>query len=175
MATFFALRHSLHRGAADARGFYAVYAGLIAAAACLVLFGNDTMLGLLTDAVQTLAGVLLPSATVSSCCCCATIRRCWDLRVNGPWLNLFTGAVIWVLVMLSMILTVATVFTGIGAETILLILGVGTALGILGYAVLAFRQRATGAPTPNAPTLQVTARTARASRMPPLETLAHRG
>ena len=30
-------------------------------------------------------------------------------RVNGRWLNLFTGAVIWILVMLSIILTAATV------------------------------------------------------------------
>jgi Mn2+/Fe2+ NRAMP family transporter len=58
------VRHSLHRKAGDARGFYAVYAGLIVIAAGLVLFGSDGLLGLLTNAVQTLAGVLLPSATV---------------------------------------------------------------------------------------------------------------
>src|SRR6202040_2246877 len=46
-----ALRHSLHRKATDARGFYAVYAGLIAVAAALVLFGSDALLGLLTTAV----------------------------------------------------------------------------------------------------------------------------
>ena len=50
-------------------------------------------LGLLTNAVQTLAGVLLPSATVF------LLLLCNDKAVLGPWvntrgMNLFTGAVI---------------------------------------------------------------------------------
>jgi hypothetical protein len=57
------LRHSLHRKPTEAKAFYAVYCGLIALAAALVLTPG-TPLGLLTNAVQTLAGVLLPSATV---------------------------------------------------------------------------------------------------------------
>ncbi len=85
------LRHSLHRKPADARGFYAVYAGLIAGAAALVLLGSDALLGLLTNAVQTLAGVLLPSATVFLLLLCndKSVLGPW---VNGRWLNLFTGA-----------------------------------------------------------------------------------
>ena len=61
----FNVRHSLHRAPRDAVGFYAVYVGLIAVAAAIVLTPGAP-LGLLTNAVQTLAGVLLPSATVSS-------------------------------------------------------------------------------------------------------------
>ena len=57
------LRHSLHRKPKDAKAFYAVYGGLVALAAILVLTPG-TPLGLLTNAVQTLAGVLLPNATV---------------------------------------------------------------------------------------------------------------
>jgi Mn2+/Fe2+ NRAMP family transporter len=56
-------RHSLHRKVTDAKGFYAVYCGLIAIATGLVLTPNAP-LGLLTNEVQTLAGVFLPSATV---------------------------------------------------------------------------------------------------------------
>jgi len=59
----FSLKHSLHRKPQDAKGFYGVYFGLIVLAAVLVLTPG-TPLGLLTNAVQTLAGVLLPSATV---------------------------------------------------------------------------------------------------------------
>jgi Mn2+/Fe2+ NRAMP family transporter len=60
-------------------------------------------LGLLTNAVQTLAGVLLPSATV------ILLLLCNDKAVLGPWantraMNLFTGVVIAALVMLSIIL-----------------------------------------------------------------------
>ena len=59
----FGLKHSLHRGVKGAKGFYAVYAGLIAVAATIVLIPGSP-LGLLTEGVQTLAGVLLPSASV---------------------------------------------------------------------------------------------------------------
>ena len=140
-----ALRHSLHRKATDARGFYAVYAGLIAFAAALVLVGSDSLLGLLTNAVQTLAGVLLPSATVF------LLLLCNDKAVLGPWvngkrLNLFTGAVIWVLVMLSIILTAATVFPDMSGETILAILGGGSAMGAVGFGIFSFiRGRSHGA------------------------------
>ena len=114
----FAVRHSLHRKPTDAWGFYLVYAGLIALAAILVLVGSDALLGLLTNAVQTLAGVLLPSATVFLLLLCndKAVLGPW---VNGRWLNLFTGAVIWVLVTLSVILTAATIFPAMTGETIL--------------------------------------------------------
>src|SRR6266851_1655436 len=57
------LKHSLHRGVRQAKGFYAMYAALIALAAAIVLVPGSP-LGLLTEGVQVLAGVLLPSATV---------------------------------------------------------------------------------------------------------------
>jgi Mn2+/Fe2+ NRAMP family transporter len=105
------LRHSLHRKIHDAKGFYGVYFGLILLSAVLVLTPG-TPLGLLTNAVQALAGVLLPSATVF------LLLLCNDRAVLGPWvnsrgLNLFTGAIIAVLVMLSLILTLAVLFPGI--------------------------------------------------------------
>ncbi|MGH8148785.1 MAG: NRAMP family divalent metal transporter, partial [Steroidobacteraceae bacterium] len=57
------LGHSLNHKPREAKVFYAVYAGLVAISAALVL-APGTPLGLITNAVQTLAGVLLPSATV---------------------------------------------------------------------------------------------------------------
>jgi Mn2+/Fe2+ NRAMP family transporter len=120
----FGVSHSLHRNPGDAKGFYAVYFGLIAISAALVL-APGTPLGLLTNAVQTLAGVLLPSATVF------LLLLCNDRAVLGPWANtwatnLFTGAVIAVLVMLSVILTASVLFPGITGAQILAILGVGS-------------------------------------------------
>jgi NRAMP (natural resistance-associated macrophage protein)-like metal ion transporter len=127
----FKIRHSLHRGVSDAKGFYLIYFGIVAAAAALVLIPGSP-LGLLTEAVQTLAGVLLPSATVF------LLLLCNDKAVLGPWanskkLNVFTGAVIWVLVMLSIILTASVVYPDISGETILEVLGGGTALAVVGY------------------------------------------
>ncbi len=106
----------LHRKPTEAKAFYAVYCGLIALAATLVLTPG-TPLGLLTNAVQTLAGVLLPSATVFLLLLCndEAVLGPW---VNGRWLNLFTGGVIVVLVLLSIILTASVLFPEIGSETI---------------------------------------------------------
>ncbi len=134
------LKHSLHRKATDAWGFYLVYAGLIALAAVLVLFGSDALLGLLTNAVQTLAGVLLPSATVFLLLLCND-RAVLGPWVNGKWLNLFTGAVVWVLVMLSVVLTAATLFPGLSGETIVAVLGGGSVLGVVGFAAMQWLRR----------------------------------
>jgi NRAMP (natural resistance-associated macrophage protein)-like metal ion transporter len=122
------LRHSLHRKVRDAKAFYGVYFGLILVSAILVLTPG-TPLGLLTNAVQALAGVLLPSATVF------LLLLCNDKAVLGPWvnsrwLNLFTGAVIAVLVMLSMILTLSVLFPGISERAIVGILIGGGILAI---------------------------------------------
>ena len=122
----FGVNHSLHRGPRGAKGFYAVYAGLIAVAAAIVLTPGAP-LGLLTNAVQTLAGVLLPSATVF------LLLLCNDRAVLGPWangraMNLLTGAIIAGLVVLSVILTASVLFPDQTDKTVILwILGVGTA------------------------------------------------
>jgi NRAMP (natural resistance-associated macrophage protein)-like metal ion transporter len=124
------LKHSLYRKPSDAKGFYAVYCGLIVVAAGLVLTPGAP-LGLLTNAVQALAGVLLPSATVF------LLLLCNDKAVLGPWvntrwLNLFTGGVIVVLLMLSIILTASVMFPKAASEKVILsILGGGGILGVL--------------------------------------------
>lgn len=125
----FSLKHSLHRKPQDAKGFYGVYFGLIVVAAVLVLTPG-TPLGLLTNAVQTLAGVLLPSATVF------LLLLCNDKAVLGPWansrkLNVFTGAVIAALVMLSIILTASVLFPDMDAQWIIGILLGGSVLAVV--------------------------------------------
>jgi len=118
-----------------AKGFYALYGGLVAAAAAVVLIPGSP-LGLLTEGVQTLAGVLLPSASVF------LLLLCNDKEVLGPWVNgrktnLFTSAVVAVLVALSVILTASVLFPAITAGQILVITascGGGAALAA-GYAL----------------------------------------
>lgn len=127
----FKIRHSLHRNVSDAKGFYLVYFGIVAAAAAIVLIPGSP-LGLLTEAVQTLAGVLLPSATVF------LLLLCNDRQVLGPWvnstkLNVFTGAVIWVLVLLSIILTASVLYPDISGTAIVDVLIGGTVFAIAGY------------------------------------------
>jgi Mn2+/Fe2+ NRAMP family transporter len=131
----FGIHHSLHRGVRTAKGFYAIYAALIAVAATIVLIPGSP-LGLLTEGVQALAGVLLPSASVY------LLLLCNDREVLGPWVNgsktnAFTGSVVAVLVTLSVILTAAVLFPSISARQILDVMIVCGAAGVLlaGYAV----------------------------------------
>ncbi|MHB0927378.1 MAG: NRAMP family divalent metal transporter [Candidatus Nanopelagicales bacterium] len=133
------LRHSLHRKASDAKGFYAVFAALIIGAATIVVIPGSP-LGLLTEGVQTLAGVLLPSATVF------LLLLCNDRAVLGPWvnthrMNVFTGLVTAVLVMLSVILTAAVLFPGMGSGQMLDVLASGAAISLVGWAVVELRRR----------------------------------
>jgi Mn2+/Fe2+ NRAMP family transporter len=161
------LRHSLHRKPRDAKAFYAVYGGLVALAAALVL-SPGTPLGLLTNAVQSLAGVLLPSATVF------LLLLCNDKAVLGPWVNsrgvnLFTGAVIAVLVVLSVILTAAVLFPGIGSGAMLAILaGGGFGAVAVWLAAGGFRRGGRAAVTAPDPALRA------GWRMPPLAELPPR-
>ncbi len=158
----FGIRHSLHRSPKDSIPFYLVFAGLIGVAAALVLIPG-TPLGLLTNAVQSLAGVLLPSATVFLLLLCNDTAVLGPWR-NGRWLNLFTGAVIAVLVLLSVILTASVLFPTIGAAAMLWILGGGSALALIGWVGL---RLLTGG------TAEAIDRRGRADwRMPPLDTLA---
>src|SRR5215467_1376682 len=139
----FGIRHSLHRGVRGAKGFYFVYAAVIALAATVVLIPGSP-LGLLTEGVQALAGVLLPSASVY------LLLLCNDREVLGPWVNgtktnAFTGAVVAVVVALSVILTAAVLFPAISAHQILDIMIVCGAVGVLGGAfALSRRVRAGG-------------------------------
>jgi hypothetical protein len=134
------LNHSLHRPISKAKGFYACYAGLMAIAAALVLTPG-VPLGLITMGVQTLAGVLLPSAGVF------LLLLCNDKGVLGPWvnskkLNVFTSAVIWVLILLSIILTASVLFPNIGGTQILAVLVGGIGLGaVVGIYVLVHGRR----------------------------------
>ena len=131
----FGIHHSLHRGVRSAKGFYAVYAALIAAAATIVLIPGSP-LGLLTEGVQVLAGVLLPSASVF------LLLLCNDKDVLGPWVNgrrtnMFVAAVVGVLVTLSVILTASVLFPGITARQMIDIMIVCGGAGVVaaGYAL----------------------------------------
>ena len=123
------LKHSLHRKPTEAKGFYAVYVALIVIAAALVVMPG-VPLGLLTNAVQTLAGILLPSASVF------LLLLCNDKEVLGPWVNskgtnLFTAIVCGILVVLSLILTASVAFPNLSGDSIIMILAGGGIVGLL--------------------------------------------
>jgi NRAMP (natural resistance-associated macrophage protein)-like metal ion transporter len=161
------LKHSLHRKISDAKGFYAAFVGILVGSAIIVLIPGSP-LGLLTTGVQVLAGVLLPSATVF------LLLLCNDEEVLGPWvnsrgMNIFTAAIIAVLVILSLVLTAGVLYPNLDAKVILYILAGGAIVSLLaGVFILGYQHL-----YPHATTAKTIDKSQRLSwRMPPLALLA---
>jgi len=133
----FGLRHSLHRGIADAKLFYGSYAATVAVAAGIVLIPNAP-LGLITTAVQALAGILLPSATVFVVLLCND-RDILGPWVNRPWLNIVAAVIVSVLLLLSMVLVVSTAIPTVDVNRLVLVLGGLMALALVVGGALAWR------------------------------------
>jgi hypothetical protein len=103
---------------------------------------------------------------------------CNDKAVLGPWansrrLNLFTGGVVAVLVMLSVILTGSVLFPGISDTVILGILIGGSVVGLAAALGVSFAQRRLARPAPeNIGSISRAANVANDKwRMPPLDQL----
>jgi Mn2+/Fe2+ NRAMP family transporter len=124
----FGLRHSLHRRLSEAKLFYTSYAVMVALAAAIVLIPHAP-LGLITTAVQALAGILLPSATVFLVLLCND-RAVLGPWVNKPWLNLVATIIVSVLLLLSLILVVTTVLPSIDVTKLIIVLGSSMALAL---------------------------------------------
>jgi NRAMP (natural resistance-associated macrophage protein)-like metal ion transporter len=123
----FGLRHSLHRGIGEAKVFYGSYAVMVALAAGIVLIPRAP-LGLITTAVQALAGILLPSATVF------LVLLCNDRAVLGPWvnkawLNVIATLIVSALLLLSLVLVVSTVIPSIDVTK--LVIGIGSFMAVV--------------------------------------------
>jgi Mn2+/Fe2+ NRAMP family transporter len=117
----FNAKHSLHRSFGDAKLFYGSYSLMITLAAAIVLIPHAP-LGLLTTAVQALAGILLPSATVFLLLLCND-RAVLGPWVNQPWLNVIGSVIVGLLVILSLILAAATLFSDLDTTRVALALG----------------------------------------------------
>jgi Mn2+/Fe2+ NRAMP family transporter len=140
----FGASHSLHRGFREAKVFYGIFAGLVAVAAAIVLIPGAP-LGVMTETVQALAGVLLPSATVFLLLLCND-REVLGPWVNGAWVNALASVIVAVLVMLSMILMATTLFPSINAATLIVYLGIALVVGLLGVGAITLRRRERKAP-----------------------------
>jgi NRAMP (natural resistance-associated macrophage protein)-like metal ion transporter len=127
----FGTKSSLHRSWRDAKMFYGLFSGLIAAAAAIVLIPGAP-LGVITEAVQALAGVLLPSASVFLLLLCNDPEVLGPWR-NPPWLNALASVIVATLVLLSLILMATTVFPNINVTTVALIGGAFLAIGLIGF------------------------------------------
>ncbi len=133
----FTMSTSLHQGWRDAKAFYGAFAGIVSLAAFLILLPGAP-LGLIVTVVQALAGVLLPSATVFLLLLCND-RAVLGPWVNGTWLNVVAIFIVSILMGLSLILMINTVFPNLDVTNVALWLGVGLGVcylaGIVGFIV----------------------------------------
>jgi Mn2+/Fe2+ NRAMP family transporter len=142
----FGIRNSLHRSWREARQFYAMFTGLVVLAAVFVLLPG-VPLGLVTTAVQALAGVMLPSA------CLFLLFLCNDRDVLGPWVNktwfnLLASLILGVLLILSVILVVSTILPNIDVARLFLALAAVMVVGLVIAIVINLRARRAMPPDP---------------------------
>ena len=165
----FGIRHSLHRGFAEAKQFYFSYTAMVLVAAGIVLIPGAP-LGIITTSVQALAGLLLPSASVF------LLLLCNDREVLGPWtnpkwLNAVAAVIVGVLLILSGTLMATTLFPNINVTVVFVDLAIALAAGgILVLAALKIISRRNGqASLPPRPTMATVEKMS--WRMPPLALL----
>ncbi|MDG3014134.1 divalent metal cation transporter [Corynebacteriales bacterium D3-21] len=165
----FGIKHSLHRGFKDAKQFYVSYSVMIALAAAIVLIPGAP-LGLITTAVQALAGLLLPSASVF------LLLLCNDREVLGPWvnkrwLNVVAGLIVGVLLLLSGILMATTLFPDLDVMTVTTYLAVGMiVVAVVAVAGIKLAERRRGT-APAVPAPEFGPEEKLGWRMPPLALL----
>jgi NRAMP (natural resistance-associated macrophage protein)-like metal ion transporter len=129
----FGLGFSLHRGIGEAKLFYGFYAVMVVVAAGIVLIPHAP-LGLITTAVQALAGILLPSTTVFAVLLCND-RAVLGPWINRPWLNVLATIIVGALLLLSLILVISTVLPSIDVTALLEVLGPVISVAVVGIAV----------------------------------------
>jgi NRAMP (natural resistance-associated macrophage protein)-like metal ion transporter len=135
----FGTKSSLHRSFGEAKTFYGIFGLLIVGAAAIVLIPGAP-LGVITLAVQALAGILLPSASAF------LLMLCNDEQVLGPWrnpqwLNALATVIVAVLVLLSLILMLSTLFPAVNVVTVALAGGAVTVVCLAGLGIVAVRAR----------------------------------
>jgi NRAMP (natural resistance-associated macrophage protein)-like metal ion transporter len=138
------VKSSLHRSFSDAKGFYALFSLVVLGAAAIVLIPGAP-LGVITEAVQALAGVLLPSASMFLLLLCndPEVLGPW---VNKPWLNALATVIVSVLLLLSLILMATTVFPNLNVTTFALVGGailVVALLVLFGFALRSWHRAKT--------------------------------
>jgi NRAMP (natural resistance-associated macrophage protein)-like metal ion transporter len=133
------IRSSLHRSFAEAKTFYGLFALLIIGAAAIVLIPGAP-LGVITLAVQALAGILLPSASAFLLLLCNDEQVLGPWR-NPPWLNALASVIVAVLVLLSLILMLSTLFPAIDVTLVAIIGGAVLAVGLVTFGLVWLRSR----------------------------------
>jgi NRAMP (natural resistance-associated macrophage protein)-like metal ion transporter len=133
LGDLFGVTTSLNTRFREAKGFYASYVALVAAAAGIVLVPH-LPLGLVNLGVQVLAGILLPSALGFLVLLCND-HELLGPWVNPPWLNVVAAAIVGLLLQLSLVLTIVTVFPSVNVALVTGVTGAVVAASVVAVAV----------------------------------------
>jgi len=135
----FGVNSSLNGRVRDAKGFYGSYVASVAAAGGVVLVPH-LPLGVINLGVQVLAGVLLPSALGFLVLLCND-RELLGPWTNSPWLNVLATLIVAVLLQLSLVLTIGTVWPSVDVTVLTVVTGIPVLAATVAVGVLA-RHRA---------------------------------
>jgi Mn2+/Fe2+ NRAMP family transporter len=142
MGDVFGGRGSLHRRFSEAKGFYSAFSALILVAAGVVLIPGAP-LGVILEAVQALCGILLPMTTLFLLML-SNDREVLGPWANPPWLKALASVIVAALVLLSVILTITTIFKSVNVNSLAEVgAGVGV-VSLIGMAVHSLRRRSSG-------------------------------
>jgi NRAMP (natural resistance-associated macrophage protein)-like metal ion transporter len=143
----FGTRGSLHRSFREAPGFYTVFIVIIVGAAAIVLIPGAP-LGVINEAVQALCGIVLPMTTLFLLMLCND-REVLGPWTNPPWLKALASVIVGVLILLSLILTLNTIFPSINVTSLAEggAAAVAVVLVLMGVSTLRSRPHSTGAVT----------------------------
>jgi Mn2+/Fe2+ NRAMP family transporter len=142
MGDIFGGKGSLHRRFSEAKGFYTGFSALILAAAGVVLIPGAP-LGVILEAVQALCGILLPLTTLFLLML-SNDREVLGPWVNPPWLKVLASVIVGALILLSMILTVTTLFPSVNVTRLAEVGGIVVGVALAAMAASALRARSSG-------------------------------
>jgi len=134
----FGVNSSLNARPMEAKGFYISYVLSVLAAGSIVLIPH-LPLGIINLGVQVLAGVLLPSALGFLVLLCndTELMGPW---VNSPWLNVIATVIVALLLELSLVLAISTIWPSVNVTVLTGALGVPVLLATVGVGIVQRRK-----------------------------------
>jgi Mn2+/Fe2+ NRAMP family transporter len=134
----FGVNSSLNSRFSEAKGFYLSYVASVALAGGIVLLPH-LPLGLVNLGVQVLAGILLPSALGFLVLLCNDRELLGPWR-NSPWLNVLATMIVGLLLQLSLVLTIGTVWSSVDITVVTVLTSIPVLLATVAVGVVQ-RQR----------------------------------
>ena len=122
-------RQGLDLRVREAKSFYGVFAGLLIVAGAITLVASNHLLSLITLMVQAMCGLMLPSTTIFVLLL-SNDRDILGPWINRRWLNILASIIVTILVVLSDVMMVSTLFTSVNVVRLLVVTSIIAALAL---------------------------------------------